>query len=353
MIQLRPPAAPKAPGVDPVWHFRREGVRAGVSRWAQLTEEWLAWYGVPRERRERVSRCGTGMQVPVCKRCGVEDRESARRTADCEMRVCPRCGRQRAQKRREQIKAAAKRLEPYGNGKWHLHTIPVPRLLEEGTTIGRLKRDFETAWAAWRAAWSFLKAHGAQIAYVSAEVAPGGLVHVHAMAWHPFVAGGAFKTLRERVLRVLHKAGHGSQLESWRSMQYKVQPVSVEKQKGHRTLWGAIKEVAKYVTKGVAVEEHDRFQYGAPDSEPWQSHPGLCAQIEIAWKGRRVWRVYGELEQEKDIQAETWTCPNCGHHESSMRYEMPEESPDSDLAALVRSLSLAAASVICGERHRG
>ena len=339
-MNLDPPAWPRALGEDPTLFHAPKGVRAGLAKWQLATECWLKWFGVKTERAERLPRCGTGIQVPVCKQCGVEDRDSARRTADCEMRICPRCARQKAQERRACIRAATERLAKFGkSGGWFLHTIPVPRVHAQGTNIARLKRDFETAWAAWRCAWKFLQGKGAQLAYASVECAPGGLVHVHVLVWHKWLSESAFTLLRERVLSTLRRHWHPQ------AQQLNVQKVG--NGKGNRSLKGAIKEVAKYVTKGVAIEYYDRN-----DNDPWQTHPALAAQVEIAWKGRRLWRVYGEaLPEEKDIPAEKWVCPNCGHCDHRLRYELPQEASDSELASLIRSLSLAAATVVVDGRQ--
>jgi len=333
-MNLGPPERPRVPGSDPAFYYHPKGERVGFAAWQLHTREWLQWYGARPERADRITRCGTGIQVPVCKRCGVEDRDSARRTADCEMRICPRCARQAAQQRRECIRAAFVKYQPFKNGFWHLHTIPVHYPRDGGTTLARLRYDFDSAWKAFRAAWKFLKARGAQIAYASAECAPGGLVHVHAMIWHPYVSGSAFAALRETVLGALARRGH-------RAEQYHVAKVTLRKhpKTGEATYRHAIAEVAKYVTKGVAIEEYDRS-----GNLPRQTHPGLSAQIERAWKGRRVWRIYGEdaprAAEEKD---EKWQCPNCGHKEHLLRYEIPSSAP-AELAALVRALTLAAAS---------
>lgn len=335
-MNLDPPESPRAPGGDPALFFTG-GVKAGFSRWQEALDGWLDWFGVGQGKRDRLLRCGQGMTIRVCSKCGVEDRDTARRTADCDLRTCPRCGRTRAQERRECIRAATERLQPYKNGSWHLHTIPVPRDLEAGTTIARLRQDFDAAWSAWRALWRHLRTVGAQIAYVSAECAPGGLVHVHAMVWHPYQRGAAFARLRDIVIRTLRRRGY------LKAAIYHLAKVA-SRGKG---LMGAIKEVAKYVTKGVAVEEHDRAAYNAPDCEPWQTHPALCAQIELAWKGRRTWRVYGVCPPaERETPAEPkWSCPNCGHKEHTLRFELPINYEAQDLTALIRALALA------GHRH--
>ncbi len=335
---IEPPTDRLSVGADPVICHNRKGVLLSISEWQVQTEKWLRWYGQDSERTARLPRCGTGIQVPVCRNCGVEDRENARRTADCEMRICPRCARQKAQERRECIRAAVAQYEAFNkSGGWFLHTIPVPRDHAAGTTIARLRKDFDAAWSAWKCGWKYLKQHaGAQIAYASLEVSPGGLVHVHVMAWHKWVKD--FEGLRRAVLSTLHRRGYKRAV-----FMHSVRITGNGKDEGD--LDGGIKEVAKYLTKGVAVDEHDRYKYGAADCTPRQTHPALCAQVEIAFKSRRTWRIYGKCREETPKEPEdTWICANCGHREHRLRYELPQEHPDGDLAALIRSLSLAAAT---------
>ena len=344
---VEPPAIELSPGADPVLFHNRKGVLLGISEWQNLTEKWLRWYGLDAERTARLPRCGTGMQVPVCRKCGVEDRNSARRTADCEMRICPRCARQKAQERRECIRAAVEQYKAFGkSGGWFMHTVPVPRNHGDGTTIGRLRKDFEGAWSAWKAGWKWLQKHaGAQIAYASLEVSPGGLVHVHVMCWHKWIDD--FEAFRRVVLSTLHRRGYKRAV-----FVHSTRITGKDKDAGD--LDGGINEVAKYLTKGVAVEEHDRYKYGADDCTPRQTHPALCAQVEIAFKGRRTWRQYGKLREEPAAQQreDAWQCPNCGCAEHRLRYELPQEASCGELAAMIRDLSLAAATVIVPAEYK-
>lgn len=327
---LGPPERPRQAGEDPALFHDRKGVRLSFAAWQLHTVEWLRWYGVKPKRIERLPRCGTGICVPVCKRCGVEDRNNARRTADCELRICPRCARQTAMQRRAQMRKAFKRLRSVkGAGGWYLHTIPVHYPHDGGTTIARLRYDYTSAWKAWKAAWAFLRERaGAAVAFAAVECAPGGLVHVHALAWHKHQRGQDFKDLRAEILGALKARGH-------RAEQYHLAKVRKGGDKRDATPDHAIAEVAKYITKGVAAQ-----QYKRNGRIPWQSHPGLSAQIECAWKHRRTWRIYGQKKQIPDKLADKWICQNCGHHHHWLVYELP--TPERELAAMVRALAMAA-----------
>ena len=250
-------------------------------------------------RADRLDRCGSAVVTRVCRGCGYRDGETQVRSADCDLRICPRCARKRSQERRQMIKAAMRRLRKFRGKKWHFHTIPV-RFNGE-TTVERLQADFVTVWKAWKRLWRFLrKKLGALMAFASLEVSPGGLVHVHVLAWHRF--NPDLKAQRQVVMRALPEG----------SSQYDVQVVTAGKHQDK-----AIAELCKYLTKGVAVDARD-------DYRPEQTDPRLAAMVEVAFMRRRCWRLYGGVSADDmaAVDPPEWSCPACGGHESIRVHDM-------------------------------
>lgn len=255
-----------------------------------------------RRLAQRYRVCGQP-GVKRCKDCGADDRVRVHETS-CESRVCPSCQRQKMKPKRKWL-AKAMRVFPLSNrGKtWWFDTLSVRR--PEGTSIARLRDDFERGWQAWRAIWSdFHKAHGADRAFVSAEVSPGGVVHFHVLIYQPFVDLKKHRPELDAILAA-HLPG---------TTRYHRQRV-VHARKGHRRrpknekgVEGAAFEVAKYTAK-CSVSD-------SPNAR--QTHPILAAMIALAFFQAPRFRRYGNWdpmpELDLDDEGELWTCDSCGSH---------------------------------------
>ena len=249
---------------------------------------------------ERASFCGTVWQLLSCEDCGCVDAKTHRRVATCDGRTCPACARKMSLELRARLLRAMKLWPSSGRGMtWWFHTVTVRRDLAEGTSVERLMRDRERALAGWRSGWKVLRSLGAERAIVSQEVAPGGMVHLHILAYHDYLRPEQLADVRAAILDTI---GGGT-------TQYRVERV-----KGNRK---AVAEIAKYLVKGVASSSRS--------SE--QTHPVLAALVELAWrqKPRTLW--YGNwkgldtVEVDADAQdGVTWKCPGCGSTHYRVNY---------------------------------
>ena len=258
------------------------------------------------KRGERIAKCGSMMVVSRCKDCG-KDADDAKRSANCESRTCPSCSRTRSKRYLAKLVPFMERFPIKGRGQsWTMITITVPRT--RGTNVQRLKRDFNTVQNAFRkAVWPALKEIGFERARTNAEVAPGGMVHLHAIAYGPFIPKMWLEEMRRRVVEL----GCGPQFNLQRLKKGK----------------GGLKEVCKYVTKGVAV----RDRLGE------QTHPLLCAMIEVAFAGRQLVRWYGDWGKlakpcrhcgEVLCDCSGWECPCCQGHRRQQLYLTMEAFED-------------------------
>jgi hypothetical protein len=156
--------------------------------------------------------------------------------------------------------------------------------------------------AGFRAGWLLIrKLAGGQRAELHIEVGTGGMVHAHVMAYHRYILPAQLQEIREAVLGAI---GGGTS-------QYRIDRVGTGK--GQK---GGVKEVAKYVTKGVAMNK----------STANQTHPLLSAMVEAAFRGERCVQKYGdwkglELDDYEDEESKGWKCPMCGSEEFHWRYQ--------------------------------
>lgn len=269
------------------------GVQMTFEEWQKEAAEAMRWFGSENSKRAtRIASCGSLVMVPRCEDCGNFEVDNQRRSADCEVRVCPNCARDRARPVRAKLRRAMDHWSLKGRGKtWFMHVITIPR--PRGTSIQRLSRHERLAWDVIRNLVSFLKQEcGSTRSFASLEVSPGGVVHVNLLAHHSFVRGKKFEQMR-RAATELQGAS-----------QYKVQRIKGGKKGAAK----AAAEVAKYITKGVAGKEGSK-----------QTHPLLSAMVDVALRGRKLQRWYGNwkgLPDAEDLEQE-WKCSLC---EGPLRY---------------------------------
>jgi len=258
--------------------------------------------GFADKRGERISECGSMMVVAGCKDCGVHE-QTATRSANCEARTCPSCSRTRSKRQAAKLLPFMRRFPINARGRsWTMITITVPR--PTGTNVRRLQRDKDTAFRGWKkACWPMLKKLGFARALAKVEVSPGGMVHLHALAYGPFIPKDALKAMRAGVVEL----GCGEQFNLARL------------RKGR----GGIAEVVKYCVKGVAVR----------DRQGEQTHPVLCAMTEVAFAQKQLLRWYGRWGKlakpcrhcgEVLCDCSSWTCAACdGHRRMQIYMTMP------------------------------
>lgn len=294
------PNPPRAPVEQLGFVFSPDGVQMHFDEWhrRQVAELELFRSRFPRgkirkslgKKARRGRDCGRIVRNKVCALCsGVEAKETA--ASQCECRTCPASARADALEVRRKLYAAA-RASPYERRGLRLFAYTLTVRRPEWTTIERLRVDRKRVLDGWRAGRRILARYGLAWAHANIEVSQGGVVHCHVMARHRYVHGKAFDKLRDAMLAAI---GGGT-------TQCKVQAVKNSKK--------AVKEVAKYVCKGVAMNNRSARQ----------THPRLAAMIECAFHGLPTSIVYGELPLPPEKEEPEWHCPFCGNDEFRYRY---------------------------------
>jgi hypothetical protein len=274
--------------------FSAGPVQLGFDDWRGLTADALEWFewgtGKNERRAQRLRDCGSMIAVPFCKHCHELDLKGGVRSASCATRCCPACQREESKERRKNLRDAF-RTWPYsrrGVSPWML-TITVPH--DYATSVTRLRNDAEKAFRGARLGWNYLATRGAKRAYVKLEVGTRGMVHVHLLVWMPWQPPAALAQFRALVSSVT-----GGQHVNFK-----------------RANKGGVRELAKYFTKGVA----------RADSKAEQTHPLLAAMVDVAFRGARLVREWGDWDGQgfEPPKLEPWSCPSCGCcDERSLRY---------------------------------
>jgi hypothetical protein len=285
------------------FRFERGGVQMDFGTWrGKVADHMDALGDCPRATRVRA--CGSYISVRVCRDCKAKDWAGARASANCESRVCPSCARTHAIDRRAYLEDVIGCLPWRG---WFWHTISVPYDPELGTSIDAIEGRFEAAWKAWGLAWEYLSSEcGARCAIVVAEVADGGLVHLHVLAWHPWIAPAKLAELRGIVLGALPLGADGKAAR-W----YKLGRLYSKGK--NRPASKPAAEIAKYLCKGVASNDRNASQ----------THPLLAAMTDIALRDRKTWREYGDVPLPPVRPWEPWECPCCASRSHVTAY-LPE-----------------------------
>ena len=286
--------------------FGTTGVQMGFDQWHRARDARLLWLAAqfPRgktrkalvSRAKRGSECGRIVRQRVCTSCAAIEAKT-HVASNCESRTCPASARADALKLRAKLFTALKRWPSERNrAEWFFHTVTVRR--PDWTSIDRLRVDRRRALDGWRAAWKLIRALcGGTRAYLSVEVSHGGMVHAHVLAHHRFITPYQLGKIRKAILDAI---GVGQ------AEQYKV--VRIKAAKGGR---GGVKEVAKYVTKGVAMNH--------PNAN--QTHPLMAAMVEVAFMNLPIAVEYGNWDGlDVPVPDEGWCCKACGGHPFHWRY---------------------------------
>ena len=244
--------------------------------------EWL-------RRAFALRGCGEHVVVARCADCKLLNLAQARVLATCGMRTCPGCARMRSNRFRGKICYAAEQCELDGFG-YYLLTFtqrfdPCSEVDLSVEGIGcRYRRVAEGVKYVWQ---RVLKADGRAMA-VSFEVGPGGVMHAHAIFYGPRPDVRAV-----RAAWLLHVAD---------SPQVRSDPMPDRE--------AALREVAKYVTKGASPKRG-----GGGDRLGSYTDPELAAKVEIALHGKRLTEVYGAWRGQRPPRAGARSneekCPSC------------------------------------------
>ena len=298
----RPPAGPAG---QMAFEFQVGGVQMGIGDWHRARDAQLDWLAgryprgkVRRTLRRRVKRgsgCGRYVRQRICSDGHAEAETFI--ASSCESRTCATSARADALELRRKLYAAVEQWKPKRRGRsWFLHTVTVRR--PPWTSIERLRIDRCRAFRGWRAGWKLIrKFSGGKRAQLRLEVGTGGMVHVHILAHHYYLVPDRLMAVRAAILEAV---GGGT-------TQYRVDRI----RSGHAKK-GGVKEVAKYLTKGVAMN----------NATAMQTHPLLAAMIEAAYLNRPIAQEYGDWD-ELDLETREeagWHCTMCGDVDWHWRY---------------------------------
>lgn len=272
----RPPAGPAA---QLAFEFEVGGVQMGVADWHRARDAQLDWLAgryprgkvrrALRRRSKRGRECGRYVRQRICS-AGHSEAETFI-ASSCESRTCPTSARADALELRRKLYAAVERWKPKRRGRsWFLHTVTVRR--PPWTSIERLRVDRLRAFRGWRAGWRLIrKFSSGKRAQLKLEVGTGGMVHVHILAHHRYLVPDRLMAVRAAILEAV---GGGT-------TQYRVDRIG----SGHAKK-GGVKEVAKYLTKGVSMN----------GATAMQTHPLLAAMIEGAYLQLPIAQEYGDWD---------------------------------------------------------
>lgn len=285
--------------------FEAGGVQLTFSEWHRARDQQLRWLAaqVPRGKMRKTLRaiakrgdeCGRYVRQRVCAAGHFEAKTYV--ASHCRSRSCPASARAEALELRRKLFAAVKKWPAKRRGQsWFLHTVTVRR--PAWTTIERLRVDRARALDGWRAGWkSICQLAGGKRAQLRVEVGTGGMVHVHVLAYHRYLVPQQLQRVRAAILAAV---GGGT-------TQYRVDRVGTGR--GQK---GGVKEVAKYVCKGVAMNRPTATQ----------THPLLAAMVELAFRRVHLAIEYGDWDGlvVDDNDADEWHCSVCGMERYHWRY---------------------------------
>jgi len=181
-------------------------------------------------------------------------------------------------------------------------------------TADALRHAIEAVYSGWKNCWKFLSKFPSNAAYTALELSDGGHVHLHVLAFTPFL-------VRENLAK-LFVAGHNAQ--NGGSFRFAV--VKDNHCIDLRTAsTGSAREVAKYVCKGISPLDE---AWLAGEESRLAMHPALLARWELAAGGKAMRRPYGALrglmKAEREVDEEEKAealgegepviaiCPECG-----------------------------------------
>jgi len=284
--------------------FPTGGVQMGFDEWHRDRDQALKWLSAQyprgktrkalRLRAKRGGECGRYVRQRICIAGHVEAKYFV--ASNCESRTCPASARADALELRSKLFAAVEQWPAKRRGQsWFFHTVTVRR--PDWTSIQRLRVDRKRALAGWRAGWKIIrKLCGGKRAQLRVEVGSGGMVHVHILAYHRYILPKHLQLIREAILTTV---GGGT-------TQYRVDRVGTG-----RGLKGGVKEVAKYVCKGVAMNGPTAMQ----------THPLMSALVETAFLRLPLAIEYGDWSGLRVADQEhEWHCSACGIEKFNWRY---------------------------------
>lgn len=295
--------------------FGDSEVQQGHFQWRKHTADAMEALdpNVGGRMARRFRACGTP-GVRRCVDCGTRDHVATVYESTCQNRACPACQRVSGRERRKWLVRAMEAFPVtdgrQGRSTWWFDTLTVRR--PAGTSIRRLQDDARRAWSAWREqVWPLWQRWGAERSFAVMECSPGGVVHLHAIVYGPWVDLRVHRPELDAAIGRSAIAG---------SPMYRRQRVTERRGENSRGIKGVAAELAKYTVKSTTSESiHAR-----------QTHPILAAMVALAWRGMRRFRTYGDWKgfrrlvkrlERTDERESDWACPSCGSHDWAFQPE--------------------------------
>ena len=227
----------------------------------------------------------------------------------CGVRCCPYCAKTTAVGESRRLSRAIELLPKRKGWGLKLMTFTAWRdpALPSAHTADALRSAIVAMFSGWRNCWKFLSKCPSSAAYAAIEISDGGHVHLHVLAFIPFVVRSHLATL--------FADGHNAQNAGSFRWAVARDGQCLDLRAANK---GSVHEVVKYICKGASPLDE---AWLAGEASRETLHPTLLARWEQASAGKQLRRPYGALkglmaadsEPEKEeghlLQA---ICPECG-----------------------------------------
>jgi hypothetical protein len=246
-----------------------------------------------KRQANRLRECGQLISVRTCRDCGSNAPDTARLLTTCQLRLCPTCARYMANAARSKGKELLRQMTRTSGCRFfalHLSSRFDPSNPAE-FTIDAIASRCQAVKQAAKYVWNRVLKHPGAGFITALEVAPGGMVHIHAIYY------GRYQDVNVIRMAWLEKLSDSPQL--------RIDAVSKPED--------AVPEVFKYMMKLAAPRNDER-------AGQWMD-PVLAARVEVALSGKRRSESYGafrgvKLEEEPPEEQPTeLRCEACGNTE--------------------------------------
>lgn len=249
----------------------------------------------------------------------------------CGVRCCPYCAKAAAVGESRRL-ARAIELLPRRKG-WGLKLLTFTAWrdpsLHSAHTADALRSAIVALFSGWRNCWKFLSKCRSSAAYAAIEISDGGHVHLHVLAFTPFVV--------RRHLATLFAEGHNAQNAGSFRWAVARDGQCLDLRSANK---GSVHEVCKYICKGASPLDE---AWLAGEASRETLHPTLLARWDQASAGKQLRRPYGALKglMAADTEPEKEAghllpaiCPECG----ASGHDHYREVVFTDAKAAVRAL---------------
>ena len=256
-----------------------------------------------RKQANRLRECGQLVAVRTCSDCGTAAGETARLITTCQLRSCPTCARFMANEARAKGRQLMEQVpKQRGFAFYALHlTSRFDNRDPASFTIDAIAARCRAVKQGAKYLWNRVLKHAGAGFITGLEVAPGGMVHIHAIYF------GRYQDVNVLRAAWLEKLPDSPQLV-------------IEAITNPET---AVPEVFKYMMKLASPR--------AGKSTGWWMDPVLAARVEVALSGKRRSESYGAFrgvkldDEPPEEQPADVRCDACGNTERFGQAIMPRD----------------------------